>query len=101
MLKTLSSVLVALGIFASSGAASADPRVEIRVRTAPPPVRVETVRERPGYFWVDGNYDYHHGRYMWHRGHWQHHRRNFEYVPGRWEERGDHHVWVRPSWRRH
>jgi hypothetical protein len=100
MLKMLSSLLVAVGIFAFSGTASADRRVEIRVRAAPPEVRVERVRERPGHFWVNGNYDYRHGRYVWHRGHWERHRRHMEYVPGRWEEREGAYVWIRPEWRR-
>jgi hypothetical protein len=112
MLKTVSSILVALGVLVTAGMASAEervvvrPAVEVRVhdyrpREAPPAGRVETVRPRRGYFWVNGYYTHRRGHYVWTRGHWERNRRHYEYAPGRWE--ADHdgvYVWVRPRWHR-
>ncbi len=111
MVKTVSTLFVALGVLAASGAASAEervvvrPSVEVRVhdyrpREAPPEVRVESVRPRRGYFWVNGVYSWRGGRYVWRRGHWERVRRHYEYVPGRWDTREGVYIWVRPRWHR-
>jgi hypothetical protein len=113
MLKTVSALFVALGVLVTSGVGSAEervvvrPRVEVRVhdyrpREAPPELRVETVRPRRGYFWVNGAYAWRGRHYAWTRGHWERNRRNVEYVPGRWETgEGGAYIWVKPRWNRH
>jgi hypothetical protein len=114
MLKTVSALIVALGLFAGDVASAQvrvvvrSPAVAVRVRDyrpreAPPEMRVETQgRPRHGYFWVNGQYNWRGGRYMWNRGRWERNRHNREYVPGRWETGdGGAYVYVRPRWDRH
>jgi hypothetical protein len=64
----------------------------------PPPPPVERVEPRRGWIWVEGNYEWRHGRYIWQRGHWERERPGHHWRRGRWEQQGDRYVWVRGDW---
>jgi hypothetical protein len=90
MMKTVATLLVTLGILTTAGVASAqerpdrpqpvqydgnrndrNDRYDHDRRPAPPPVRYEPIRRRPGYVWVAGNYEWRRGRQIWVRGHFE------------------------------
>src|SRR5262249_35314446 len=64
----------------------------------PPPPRVERVRPRRGFFWVDGRYDWRDGRYVWLGGRWERVRPGQHWHPGRWDHHGDRYLWIDGSW---
>src|SRR3954465_12161920 len=67
-------------------------------RGQPPPPAFEEVRPRRGYVWVEGGFEWRHGRYVRLPGHWERERMGRRWQPGRWEVAGDHYVWVRGAW---
>ena len=69
------------------------------MRGSPPPAPpVERVAPRPGFVWIEGNYEWRDGRYVWTGGHWEAERRGHRWHGGHWEWRGDRYVWERGSW---
>ena len=64
----------------------------------PPPPAFEEVRPRRGYVWVEGGFEWRHGRYVRMPGHWERERMGRRWQPGRGEPAGDHYVWVRGGW---
>jgi YXWGXW repeat-containing protein len=71
-------------------------------REAPPPeIREQRARERRGYVWDGGHYEWRHRRYVWSRGHYVRERRGYEWAPGRWERHEDHYDWHRGEWHPH
>jgi hypothetical protein len=74
---------------------------EIVVTEAPPPIIVERPTPRPGaeYVWIKGAYVWH-GHWEWEHGRWErppHH--GAVWVPHRYEERGNVHVFISGYWR--
>ncbi len=74
------------------------------VMQAPPPATVyeERIYPTPGsdYVWVNGCWTWYGGRWCWARGHWAYPPyRHAYWHGGRWERRGDSHVWVGGYWR--
>src|SRR4051812_18920287 len=67
-------------------------------RGQPPPPAFEEVRPRRGYVWVEGGFEWRHGRYVRLPGHWERERMSRRWQPGHWEVAGDHYVWVRGAW---
>ncbi len=119
MLKTVSTLLVTLGILTGSGIASAyegdrAPTVAVhdyrnddrgyrrddRPSRPPPPPRVERVRVRAGFAWVPGAYAFRAGRYVWVGGHWERDRPNRRFVPGHWDLRDGRYAFM-PGFRQH
>ena len=82
----LSGVLAVAGLVAAPTAASAEPRVTIRV--APPAPRVEVVPAPPT------------PRHVWTRGYWTWTGRHHVWVPGRYVQPRPQHVWREPRWER-
>ncbi len=80
-----------------SGHVSA-PVAMVEVYEEPPPPRVVTVSQRPGFIWIDGRWDHRGGRYVWMDGRYERQRANSSYQQGRWERRGRGHVWVEGRW---
>jgi len=64
--------------------------------TPPPPM--ERVRARHGWVWVEGGFEWRHGRYRKLPGHWERERPDRHWHSGRWEWRGDHYEWIPGSW---
>jgi hypothetical protein len=60
------------------------------VRTAPPPLRHESVPQaRRGYVWAPGYWNWNGRRYVWTRGHWERERRGYVYNRPQWRQDGD------------
>ena len=77
------------------------PRVHQRARWgrhAPPAVRYEVVRPRPGYFWVNGNYSWRNDQYHWVPGRYEAVQQNRVWVDGRWEMQNGYWVWIDGYW---
>ena len=70
-----------------------------RPRHAPPAVRYEHYRHRPGYHWVSGRYNWTNGGYVWAGGYYQPIRRGHVWVPGYWAVQYGDYVWVDGYWR--
>jgi len=65
-----------------------------RPRDAPPPRRDERHdANRPGYVWVDGDWDWKGGKYEWTAGHWERERAGKRWRASRWEQRDG--AWAR------
>jgi hypothetical protein len=56
------------------------------------------VTPRPGFVWIEGNYEWHDGRYAWTGGHWEKEHAGHRWHGGHWDWRGDRYVWVRGEW---
>lgn len=106
--KTLLSVLLATGAlgavalsatYATPSEAAAP--VAVSVRIGPPPLRVEAVPvPRRGYLWVPGYWDWRGHHHVWVRGRWVRERHGYFYHPHRWEQRGDRWYLNRGRWDR-
>lgn len=55
--------------------------------TKPPPLRVETVATRPGYFWIRGHWDWQ-GQWVRIGGRFEREHAGYAWQEGRWELRG-------------
>ena len=64
----------------------------------PPPPPVERVTPRPGFAWIEGNYEWRDGRYAWTGGHWEKEHSGRRWHGGHWDWRGDRYVWTRGEW---
>ena len=64
----------------------------------PPPPAMEQVRPRRGWVWVEGGFEWRHGKYRRLRGHWERERQGQHWHSGRWDWRGDHYEWVPGAW---
>jgi hypothetical protein len=69
-----------------------------RPRFAPPALRVEVVRPRPGYVWVGGNYAWRNNAYVWAPGSWRRAQAGQQWIPGRWELQAHGYVWIPGFW---
>lgn len=86
-----------------AGAAMASPAqaravVEVSVRSAPPPPRVERVVVRPGYVWSPGYWHWNGRRHVWVGGRYVLARPGYVYVGPRWEHRGPGYRFHRGYW---
>lgn len=66
--------------------------------SAPPPVQVENMPAKAGYFWVPGAHEWRNGSYVWVPGHYERERPGQFWTEGRWEQRGDHWEYVAGRW---
>jgi hypothetical protein len=76
--------------------------VGVYVRSAPPPIRVETYGPvpGPGYIWITGYWAYRANDYVWVPGRWARPPRGRQrWEDGRWERRGDRYAWRDGRWR--
>lgn len=64
----------------------------------PPPPPMEQVPPRAGWVWVEGGYEWRHGRYRRLPGHWERERGDRRWRSGRWTWRGDHYEWIPGAW---
>ena len=78
------------------------PRREIIVSQAPPPVVVEQRSSpRTGYVWVEGSWVWRDGRWEWETGRWARPPyQRAEWVPPHYYERNGRHYYVNGYWRR-
>ncbi len=75
--------------------------VDVFVKIAPPPPRVERVpAPRRGYIWVPGYWDWRGHRHHWVSGVWVRERRGYHYQPHRWVERNGGWYFDRGRWDR-
>jgi len=65
-----------------------------------PVVEVVTVSPGPGYFWIDGCYEWAGARWVWYRGHWARPAHpGAVWVRGDWRHERGGKVWVSGHWR--
>ena len=64
----------------------------------PPPPPMERMHARAGWVWVEGGFEWRHGRYRRLPGHWERERPGRHWHSGRWDWRGDHYEWVPGAW---
>ena len=96
--NTLGSLAMAAGLFGTATLAIAAP-VEIEIKTAPPPDRVEVVpAPRPGFIYEKGHYVYEGDKYVWHEGQFLKEREGEKYVPYVFEKRGDTYYYRSGYW---
>lgn len=89
-------------VHGSGGAYVSGPSVAVvEVEEEPPPPRVETYSVRPGFIWIEGNWNWRGGRWVWMNGRYERERTGYVYAPGRWERRGRKSVWVEGRWNAH
>ena len=67
-------------------------------RRAPPAVRVERYRPRPGYVWVNGYWDWRGDNYVWISGRYERQRRGYRWRDRRWEQRDGAWIFVDGGW---
>src|SRR5260221_8810448 len=80
-------------------AASAD--VGFYVDVAPPATRYEVVpAPRTGYVWVPGFWDWRGNHHVWIRGRWERERSGYYWHPNRWEQREGRWAFERGRWDR-
>ena len=99
-------VLLAMAGSPTPGASSLHPiAAETRLAQAgdwrsnpPPPPPVERVRQRRGFVWVEGGYDWRQGRYIRRPGHWERVRAGRQWHGGHWEWQRDHYGWASGAW---
>lgn len=98
--KALLGVCLAALLVAASVPAGA--QVEIRVRTAPPIARVETIPPppSPSHYWIAGNWAWEQGAWAWRGGHWEASRRDEVWVRAHWARAGDEWVFRPGHWAR-
>ena len=74
--------------------------VRVVVRSAPPPVRVEVVRDPPSrdHFWVSGHWRWDGHDWDWAPGHWERHRPGHVWVAAHWVRSGPEWVFVGSHW---
>jgi hypothetical protein len=96
MRKIAWTLIVAMTLVYFAGCVVAHPN------TAPPPLKREVVKPKPGpnHVWISGHWKWSGGRYVWVTGHWTKARKGHAWVPGRWEKRGPRWVYVKGHWRR-
>ena len=92
------ALLTGCYVHGSGGAYVSAPVAVVEVEEESPPPQYEEVVVRPGFIWIQGNYQYSGGRYVWMGGHYERERAGYMYAPGRWERRGRGHVWVEGRW---
>jgi hypothetical protein len=93
-------VLVAALVLLSAWSARAQVGVEVRLRVAPPPVRVEVVTSPPGpdAYWIAGHWMWGGGPHVWVAGHWERSRVGEVYVRAHWIHEGDEWVFHPGHW---
>lgn len=68
---------------------------------APPPPRATVVlTPRPGHLWIEGNWQYQHGRWIWHDGYWVRERAGEIWIAGAWIQMGARWQWRPGRWDR-
>lgn len=90
MVATAMGLAMLAGVHAPDAQARA--YVDVDVRVAPPPVRYERVRVRPGYVWTPGYWRWNGRRHVWIGGAYVPARPGYAYVAPRWVSYG-------PAWR--
>jgi hypothetical protein len=65
---------------------------------APPPLREENVRPRPGFVFVRGHWEWDDFEWVWKPGRWERERRGKRWREDRWERRGDEWVMINGGW---
>ena len=97
--KLLLASLVLLSLGVKAPVAQA--AVDLFVNVEPPPLRYEALPEpRRGYVWVPGYWDWRNQHHVWVRGTWQRERVGYYYHPHRWVERDGGWTMQRGRWDR-
>ncbi len=91
---------VTLAVLGFCSAASAQLAVDLRVRVAPPVVRVETPPPPPApdAYWISGHWRWEAGQYVWVAGHWEASRLGEVYVRAHWVRDGGEWVFRPGHW---
>ena len=64
----------------------------------PPPPAEDPGRERKGYLWVKGHWEWRDGDYEWVPGHWERMRAGKTWTEGRWDNTSGKWTWVPGHW---
>jgi hypothetical protein len=61
------------------------------INVAPPQAQVEVVvaPPGPGYFWINGYWNWIGGRHVWVGGRWEAHRQGYQWAPHQWRREGN------------
>jgi len=70
------------------------------VDVEPPPPRPVVVAPRPGYVWIEGNWEWD-GHWRWRDGYWERERAGHVWIGGRWVRSGNHWNWHAGRWQPH
>lgn len=90
---------VAMGAGAALLPSVGSARVYVDVDVAPPPARVEVVpRERHGYVWAPGYWNYNGHRHVWVKGRYLHERHGHHWIADSWEDRNGRWHFVAGHW---
>ena len=88
-------------LFASSAAIAIPAAAEVYVNIAPPAPRYEAApAPRTGYVWVPGYWDWRGNHHVWMKGHFERERHGYYWHPNRWVERDGRYVLERGKWDR-
>ena len=91
--------ILALLLASSATALSLPAAAEIYVNIAPPAPRYEVVpAPRTGYVWVPGFWDWRGNHHVWIKGHYERERHGYHWHPNRWVESNGHYVLERGRW---
>ncbi|MDY4295045.1 MULTISPECIES: hypothetical protein [unclassified Xanthomonas] len=101
--RLLLATLLGGALAGAMAAAPAQARevVELSVRAAPPPPRVERVVVRPGYVWMPGYWQWNGRHHVWVAGRYVVERPGYVYVGPRWEHYGPAYRFHAGYWVRH
>jgi len=80
---------------------SSEAKTRIYVRVGPPKARVIVVKPAKPYrhaVWVNGHWQYRHGRYVWIKGYWVNPRPGFRYVAAHWQRTPHGYCYVPGHW---
>jgi hypothetical protein len=98
--KLILATLATLAI-AAALPASARTTVDFYVNVAPPTPVVEVVpAPRHGFVWVPGVWEWRHHHHVWVGGHWVRVRPGYYYAPARWEPYNGRYAYYAGGWRR-
>lgn len=97
MRKLLIATLAAATLASAVPASAA--HVDLFIDVAPPPAPVEVVpAPRAGFVWVPGVYEWRHHHHVWVGGHWVHARPGFVYQPAAWAQVNGRWAWHAGAW---
>ncbi len=76
----------------------ATPVAVVNATAPPPPPQAENPGAKAGFEWVPGRWDWRGNKWEWMPGHWERERAGQHWHPGRWEQRGGGWAYIEGNW---